>query len=774
MAEEEREDYLTGYPNVISFNCTQEIINQMERNICRIKIGTKQGTGFFCKIPFPDTNNMLKVLVTNNHIINEDILFQEDQKIPIFIKEEKKFKILNLNNRIKFTNKKEEYDITIIEIKEEDEINNFLELDDNILNDIIKNENENDDYIDKTFYIIQYPKGELSVSYGILLKIYEDKRYKFIHKCCTEEGSSGSPILTLKNKIIGIHTGGNKLNKFGTLLSYPIKDFIKQYFNKSQNINKNIIDYKINEIFLNYFNYKFKLDLKNVNIINYYPEFQELYNYYKNKIHLQFLDSNFHKKVIEQMKKYICNISVDKCYCSGFFCKIPFPDKDNMLKVLVTTSVTIKEKILYKEDQIIDIYMDNRHICIKLNLNNRLKFICKESEITIIEINEENDNIHHFLELDDIILNDIIYDSDGIEEYIGNEVYLIQYPKGILSISFGMIKNNKEKPLFVHTCGDNYGSIGSPILGLNNKVIGIDYYHRKQLIGYFLNNPIKELIKDKFWNNINNQKNSIIKEIKNILPIQDNKIRYFNIIKKNPDLYKKLNELYLYLKNYFEFSEFRKYQYLSFSEYKTILTQMENDVHKISIGNKESIGFFCKIQLSKENENIHVLITNNSIINEEILKMKDSKIFIEIQGENKNKEITVSNRKIYTSKKYNTTIIEIKKEDKINNYLELELGYGNFNYMNYYEDKTIYMINNILGVSTVTFSYIKYVQDEDKNYSFVFNSNKNILTERAPIFMSNNKIIGIIKDKSDFKTLEGIFLIFPIREYLKRYYDSSL
>ena len=201
---------------------------------------------------------------------------------------------------------------------------------------------------------------------------------------------------------------------------------------------------------------------------------------------------------------------------------------------------------------------------------------------------------------------------------------------------------------------------------------------------------------------------------------------------------------------------------------------MENDVHKISIGNKESIGFFCEIPLSKVNENMHVLITNNSIINEDILKKKDSKIFIEIQGENKNKEITLSNRKNYTSKKYNITIIEIKKEDKINNYLELELGYGNFNYMNYYEDKTIYMINNILGVSTVTFSSIKYVQDEDKNYSFVFNSNKNILTERAPIFMSNNKIIGIIKDKSDFKTLEGIFLIFPIKEYLKMYYVSSL
>ena len=150
---------------------------------------------------------MLEVLITNNHVINEDILYKKDAKILIFIKEEKKYKELDLNNRIKYTNKKEEFDITIIEIKDTDGINNFLELDDNIINGIINNENENDDYVDKTFYVIQYPEGELSVSYGILLNISNDKKYKFKHKSTTKEGSSGSPILTLKNKVIGIHRG---------------------------------------------------------------------------------------------------------------------------------------------------------------------------------------------------------------------------------------------------------------------------------------------------------------------------------------------------------------------------------------------------------------------------------------------------------------------------------------------------------------------------------------------------------------------------------------
>ena len=84
-----------------------------------------------------------------------------------------------------------EYDIAIIEIKD-NEIKNYLELDDNIINDILKNNNKNEEYLDKTIYIIQYPKGELSVSYGILNNISIDKKYNFNHKCSTKFGSSGS------------------------------------------------------------------------------------------------------------------------------------------------------------------------------------------------------------------------------------------------------------------------------------------------------------------------------------------------------------------------------------------------------------------------------------------------------------------------------------------------------------------------------------------------------------------------------------------------------
>ena len=149
---------------------------------------------------------MLSVFITNNHIINNELLYKDNSIIEINIEEENNIIKLNLNNRIKYTN--EEYDITIIEIKNEDNINNYLELDDNIINDIINNNNKNKNYIDKTIYIIQYPKGKLSVSYGILDNIYEDKKYYFNHKCSTEGGSSGSTILNINNKLIGIHKEG--------------------------------------------------------------------------------------------------------------------------------------------------------------------------------------------------------------------------------------------------------------------------------------------------------------------------------------------------------------------------------------------------------------------------------------------------------------------------------------------------------------------------------------------------------------------------------------
>ena len=232
------------YPNIISYGCAKKIIEQMEKNICKIKLETKQATGFFCKIPFPDLNNMMPVLIINNHVINEN-----EYKITIKIREEDESRIIYLNDRLKYTNK--EYDITILEIKE-NEINNYLELDDNIINDILNNNNKNEEYLDESLYIIQYPNNKLSVSYGILNNIYENEKYNFHHRCNTNTGSSGSPILNINNnKIIGIHKKSkDEGDNTGLFLNYPIKEFIKLYFN--------------NKI-LEEFNKKYNLNIKDTN-----------------------------------------------------------------------------------------------------------------------------------------------------------------------------------------------------------------------------------------------------------------------------------------------------------------------------------------------------------------------------------------------------------------------------------------------------------------------------------------------------------------------------
>ena len=226
--EATKEGMIIGYPKILSYKCTQKIIEQMEKSICKISIGKVQGTGFFCKLPFSNKSNIFSVLITNNHILNDKILYKTDAKFNIYIEDEnisKKIKEINLNNRLKYTN--EEYDITIIEIKEDDGIKDYLELDDTITKNIFKDWDDNEKYIGETAYIIQYPEGELSVSYGIIQNIYEDKKYNFIHKCSTRFGSSGSPILNINTLFLKLFP--NRFLEFNylTFIFFYISNFVE-------------------------------------------------------------------------------------------------------------------------------------------------------------------------------------------------------------------------------------------------------------------------------------------------------------------------------------------------------------------------------------------------------------------------------------------------------------------------------------------------------------------------------------------------------------------
>ena len=90
--------------------------------------------------------------------------------------------------------------------------------------------------VEKDQYIILHYPNKKYVSYGLINELREYKT--IIHYCNTEDGSSGSPILSLKsNKVIGVHYGGIKKYNYGTYIKYAINEINKKYEKYKNEIN---------------------------------------------------------------------------------------------------------------------------------------------------------------------------------------------------------------------------------------------------------------------------------------------------------------------------------------------------------------------------------------------------------------------------------------------------------------------------------------------------------------------------------------------------------
>ena len=224
-------------------DCIFKIIREKEKSEYNI------GTGFFCKIP----SKNIKVLITNNHILDQNFLDNEKKLKYIIDTENKKYeKEINLEiDRYKYTDIN--LDISIIEILPDDNITNFLEIDDYI---------DSLEYKEEIIFSVNYPKGkELKISMGEYL--YKDKIY-FGYSTGEENGESGGPIILYDNmKIIGLHKESKKNTKnninIGISFNYIINkiNFIKCIYNitdikndiKLMNdiIYKNNLAFKVNE-----------------------------------------------------------------------------------------------------------------------------------------------------------------------------------------------------------------------------------------------------------------------------------------------------------------------------------------------------------------------------------------------------------------------------------------------------------------------------------------------------------------------------------------------
>ena len=257
MEEEIKEQFIKESLNPVSMTCTEKILEQMRNNVCKILKGKIIGTGFFAKIPF--NKSLLSVLITNNHVLDESDII-DGKNIVISVNNEAKIMDIKIHSkRKKYTNK--DYDVTIIEIKEEeDNIKDFLLLDKTIINLFKEENNNNIDYLsniyeNESIYLLNYMNGgEIFASYGLLTNI---EKSKITHKCNTDSGSSGSPILLLKNnQVIGIHYGFPKHNShinFGTLLVKPLIEFQEIYRNEFEVNKEKIFDAheeKYNQCFL--------------------------------------------------------------------------------------------------------------------------------------------------------------------------------------------------------------------------------------------------------------------------------------------------------------------------------------------------------------------------------------------------------------------------------------------------------------------------------------------------------------------------------------------
>ena len=204
------------------------------------------------------------------------------------------------------------------------------------------------------------------------------------------------------------------------------------------------------------------------------------------------------KTIIEQTEKSICKIKCSKEGSgTGFFCVIPFPDKFNLLPVLITNNHVLQKKDISK-GKIIKFSLNNEKQFFEISIDSSRKaYINEKYDITIIEIKKtDNLNVNDFLEIDENIYKDNLNDT-----YKQKSVYLIYYPYGKkASYSNGVIKSiNEDNYNIEHLCPTKPGASGCPIINLyNNRVMGIHKGAdiKNWNVGTFIKDPITKFYEE--------------------------------------------------------------------------------------------------------------------------------------------------------------------------------------------------------------------------------------------------------------------------------------
>ena len=191
---------ISNNKGMLNANAIANFIQKAKEAVCEICLSKGFGTGFFCKIPYTEDNNLLlPVLMINNHVLSRENL-ESKNDIKIIINGQTK--TIPLKKRKIGTDEK--MDFTFIEIKEkEDDIETFFNLDDNVL----KKNCPNESYLEENVLIfgININDKQLGLADGLIKKCID---CFFVHTCNTYEGCSGGCIVNKANNcVIGIHRG---------------------------------------------------------------------------------------------------------------------------------------------------------------------------------------------------------------------------------------------------------------------------------------------------------------------------------------------------------------------------------------------------------------------------------------------------------------------------------------------------------------------------------------------------------------------------------------
>ena len=209
---------------------------QINEKLCQIKSRNGIiGVGFFCRIPFNNNMQLLPVLITSNLILN-NIDFTPGNNIVLYFKNSNRYINLFIDNTRKCYSSNI-YQLSIIEIKNEDNINNITFL------DIGSFQFQN------TIKLIYYSLNNNNQEqfYNCQIINFNQNVVTFVHSYNNINMSMalGCPILNnLDNKVIGINITLIGGYNYGMFIFPAIQEFRNKF-------SKNIIEVIFHDIELN-------------------------------------------------------------------------------------------------------------------------------------------------------------------------------------------------------------------------------------------------------------------------------------------------------------------------------------------------------------------------------------------------------------------------------------------------------------------------------------------------------------------------------------------